>query len=138
MSAFTRTHDSLKEPAFALMRIVIGLLFFYHGIQKLFGYNLPPGIQIPIWSQAWIGGVIELVGGLLVAGGLFARCAAFVCSGEMAVAYVQFHWKLQMGEKFLPGVNGGEPALAFCVIFFYIACRGAGIFSIDQTLRGKK
>lgn len=126
------------EAAYTLLRIVIGLLFAFHGMQKMFGYEFPAEYLPKIWSQAWFGGIIELVGGFLVAAGCFTRCAAFVCSGEMAVAYTQFHWRLKLGANFFPAVNKGELALVFCVIFLYIACRGAGALSIDRTIRGEK
>jgi putative oxidoreductase len=121
------------EPVFLLLRLAAGLMFAFHGLQKVFG----------IWSefrpafptQMWFGGVIELVAGTLIAAGLWARCAAFVASGEMAVAYTQFHWKLAMGKAFFPGINKGEMAVLYCVLFLYIAARGAGPFSLDG-LRG--
>jgi putative oxidoreductase len=137
MSAFSKFLDGLKEPAYAILRISTGLLFAFHGLQKLTGYQFPAAYIPKIGTQGWIGSILELVGGLLVAGGLFTRCAAFVVCGEMAVAYTQFHWKLHMGAQFFPGVNGGEPALMFCLIFMYIACRGAGILSIDKMRGGK-
>jgi putative oxidoreductase len=111
--------------AFGLMRVVAGLMFAFHGVQKLFGVlaEAPPP---PVGSQLWIGGVIELTCGVAIALALFARCAAFLASGTMAVAYVQFHWKLQGGGNLLPGVNKGELALLYSVVFLYIACRGGG------------
>ena len=84
-----------------------------------------------VGSQMWIGGMIELVGGVLMAVGLFTRAAAFIASGTMAVAYVQFHWKLAGGADFFPIVNKGEAALVYCFLFLYFACRGAGRASID-------
>ena len=85
---------------------------------------MPPGVDIPLFSQAWIGGVIELVTGLAIAVGVRTTWAAFLASGTMAVAYIQFHWKLDFGSGFLPAVNGGEPALLYALLFLYIACRG--------------
>jgi putative oxidoreductase len=72
------------------------------------------------------------VGGLAIALGLFTSWAAFLCSGTMAVAYVQFHWKLQLDTKFLPSENNGELALLYSLVFFFIACRGSGAFSLDR------
>jgi putative oxidoreductase len=121
--------------AFALLRIVAGAMFAFHGGQKLFGLlTHKPGPEL--WSQKWVGGVIELVGGALIALGLFARPAAFLASGTMAVAYFQFHWKLEGGERLFPIVNGGELAVIYCFVFLLIAARGAGILSIDR-MRGK-
>jgi len=117
------------EPVFALMRIIVGLLFAFHGMQKIFG--MLTEFQPPVGSQLWIGGVIELVTGLLIAGGLFTMWAAFLASGTMAVAYVQYHWKFAFGTSFWPAVNQGEPALVYAFLFLYIACRGPGPASID-------
>jgi putative oxidoreductase len=122
------------DPAYALLRIVAGLLFAFHGMQGLFGYQLPAEYLPKFGSQGWIGSVIELATGLLVAGGLFTRWAAFLASGTMAVAYVQFHWKFQLGPQFFPAVNQGEPALLFCLLFFHIAARGPGRLAADGML----
>jgi putative oxidoreductase len=112
-----------------MLRIVIGLLFAFHGLQKTFG--ILSQFQPPLASQVGIGGVIELITGLLIAVGLFTRESAFLASGTMLVAYAQFHWKFAMGSAFLPAINKGEPALLFCLIFLYMACRGAGPLSAD-------
>lgn len=124
------------EPAaYAALRIVSGALFTFHGVQKIFGWlatKAPPAVG----SQLWIGGVIELIGGVLIALGLFTRHAAFLCSGTMAVAYTQFHWKLGFaGSQWLPIVNKGELAVVYCFVFLYIWTQGAGVASIDK-LRG--
>jgi putative oxidoreductase len=79
-----------QEQAYGLLRIVTGALFFCHGLQKLFGTF--GGYKVDFPSQLWFGGVIELVAGALICVGLWTTCAAFVASGTMAVAYVQFHW----------------------------------------------
>jgi putative oxidoreductase len=123
------------EPAFSLLRLVAGLMFAFHGLQKVFGIGAEFRPAFP--SEIWFGGVIELVAGTLIAAGLWTRCAAFVASGEMAVAYTQFHWKLAMGKAFFPGINKGELALLYCVLFLYIACRGPGPFSLDAMRRGR-
>jgi putative oxidoreductase len=85
----------------------------------------------------WFGGIIELVAGLLIAVGLFTRCAAIVASGTMAVAYVQFHWRFDFGSHFFPVVNKGELALVYSFLFLYIAFRGPGKWSVDARL-GRK
>ena len=113
------------EPTYALLRIVAGLLFAFHGVQKLFGMY---GTQVPMLSQAWFAGVIELVGGVLIAIGLFTSLAAFICSGEMAVAYFQMH----APKSFLPILNGGELAALYCFLFLYISARGGGAWSLDR------
>lgn len=113
------------------MRIVVGLLFAFHGAQKILGFLST--YQPPVGSQIWVGGIIELVGGLLVAIGFQTRLAAFLASGTMAVAYIQFHWKFQMGQKFFPAINEGELAVVYCFVFLYIACRGAVTWSVDKN-----
>lgn len=116
--------------AYALLRIVSGLLFSFHGVQKVFGILTER--QPEIGSQVWIGGLIELVAGFLIAGGLYTRWAAFLSSGTMAVAYTQFHWKLAMGAAFFPAVNKGELAVVYAFVFLYIACQGPGVWSLDS------
>lgn len=118
-----------QPEAYALMRIVVGLLFVCHGSQKLFGFpapvpNLPPAVL-------WAAGCIELGGGALVALGLFGRWAAFICSGEMAVAY----WMAHGTRSLFPLVNGGELAVLYCFVFLAIAATGSGIWSIDRRRR---
>lgn len=115
--------------AYALLRIITGLLFAIHGAQKILGVLTDK--QPPVGSQMWIGGVIELVCGLLIALGLFTRYAALLASGTMAVAYIQFHWKGAMDERFFPVVNQGELAVVYCFLFLYIACVGPGRVSVD-------
>jgi putative oxidoreductase len=118
------------ESAYAALRILAGLLFAFHGLQKVFGVlseSTPP-----IFGQVWLGGVIELACGLAVAVGLFTRGAAFVASGTMAVAYTQFHWKFNGGAQLLPAENGGELALLYAFVFLFFACRGAGRLSWDE------
>lgn len=119
------------EPArfaphvFAILRIVAGLLFAMHGTQKLFGW---PGSQEPTADELMLAaGVIELVGGLLVAIGFYARLAAFVASGEMAAAYFKAH----AAADLWPLLNRGELAVLYCFLFLYIAAHGAGIWSLD-------
>ena len=119
------------EPyGYALLRIVAGAMFVQHGLPKLFGF-LGPAQEV--MSQKWVGGVIELVCGALVAIGAFTRWAALLASGTMAVAYFQFHWKLELGGYyFLPMVNRGELAALYCFVFLLIALRGPGMWSVDR------
>jgi putative oxidoreductase len=119
------------DHVYALMRIVTGFMFSFHGVQKIVG--LLSDFQPPIGSQLWFGGVIELIGGLAVMLGFGTRIAAFICSGEMAVAYIQFHWKLQMGPAFFPAVNKGELAVLYSFVFLLIACRGGIKWSVDKS-----
>ena len=118
------------EPYFyALLRIVAGLLFAMHGMQKLLGM---PGNKptMPLASLMGVAGLIELVCGLMILFGLLASYAAFVASGEMAVAYFMAHFP----KDPLPILNQGEPAVLFCFLFLYIAARGSGILSLDSVL----
>ena len=117
------------EPVYAALRIVTGLMFAIHGMQKVLG--LLTESQPPVGSQMWIGGVIELVAGLLITVGFLTSWSAFLSSGTMAVAYTQFHWKLAMGSAFFPTVNKGELAVVYAFVFLFIACRGAGMASLD-------
>jgi putative oxidoreductase len=123
----------------AVLRIVSGAMFACHGAQKILHLWLPPGHPPPppVGSQLWIGGIIELVGGILIALGLFTRPVALLASGTMAVAYFQFHWRLELGGwKFLPVVNGGELAVVYCFLFLVFAVSGAGALSLDRA-RGR-
>jgi putative oxidoreductase len=114
---------------YALMRIVVGLLFACHGAQKLFG--LFGGPQMPLASLMGLAAVIELLGGLFVAIGFLTSTVAFIASGEMAAAYFMAHFP----RGGVPLQNGGEPAVLYCFIFLYIASRGAGIWGVDRASR---
>jgi putative oxidoreductase len=110
------------DHAYALLRIVAGFMFAFHGVQKVLGVLADS--QPPVGSQIWFGGLIELACGLAVMLGWHTRVAAFLSSGTMAVAYFQFHWKLQTGAALLPAINEGELAVLYCFVFLVIACRG--------------
>lgn len=115
--------EKYADHAYAALRIVAGLMFAFHGGQKLFG--MLGGTQSSMFTQLWFAGIIEFFGGLAVALGLGTRVAAFVCSGEMAVAYFQVHWKMQMtADRFFPIMNAGELALLYCFLFLFISTRG--------------
>ena len=124
------------EPyGYALLRIVSGLLFFFHGAQKIFGW-VTTKASPELGSQMWIGGVLELAGGALIAVGLLTRPAAFISAGMMAVAYIQFHWKLVFDDwQWLPIVNKGELAVVYAFLFLFVMLRGAGIWSLDGLIR---
>ena len=123
----------LTEPVYAVLRIVTVLLLAFHGMQKVFG--ILSQFQPPVGSQLWIGGVIELVTGLMIAFGFLTVWAAFLASGTMAVAYSQFHWKFAFGSSFFPAVNEGELAVVYAFVFLFIACRVAGSWSVDSRLK---
>jgi putative oxidoreductase len=123
--------EKYADHAYALMRMATGFLFSFHGVQKILG--VLSEFQPPTWSQLWFGGIIELVGGLMVMLGYQTRAAAFLCSGTMAVAYFQYHWKFQIGSQLLPALNRGELAALYSFVFFLIACRGGVKWSLDKT-----
>jgi putative oxidoreductase len=129
---FIREHE---PRVYALMRIVTGFLFLWHGSQKVVGWPpMPPMPQEPPAFIIWTAGPLELVGGLLVMIGLFTRPAAFICSGLMAFAYWMAHGlsKLDQGAAgLLPTINGGELAALYGFVFLYICARGAGPMSVD-------
>ncbi|MBJ7411981.1 MAG: DoxX family protein [Phenylobacterium sp.] len=114
--------------AITALRVVTGLLFIGHGLVKLAGFpeGAQPGMQ-PLLSLFGVGAVIEVVTGALVVLGLFTRPAAFVASGQMAVAYFMFH----APSSFYPVLNGGEPAILFTFIFLLLSTTGAGAYSLD-------
>lgn len=120
-----------QDQTYALMRIVVGLLFACHGAQKLFGIlggTDGDGATAALFSQFWIGGVIEFFGGVAIALGVCTGWAAFLASGTMAVAYFQFH---QPGGA-LPIHNRGELAVVYAFLFLFIAARGPGIWSLGR------
>ena len=130
----------MAVPAFAanwaprvhsLLRIIAGLMFMLHGAQKLLGFP-DPGAKLNAGAPLLIkaAGVIELVGGALIAVGLLTSIAAFIASGEMAVAYFKAH----APGGFWPTLNGGELAVLYCFIFLYLAFAGPGPWSIDAML----
>ncbi|MEO6325732.1 MAG: DoxX family protein [Thermoanaerobaculia bacterium] len=120
-----------QAPIFVALRIIAGLLLFFHGMQKLFGW---PGAKPPVALASLMGvaGAIELVCGALVTIGLLGGLAAFIASGLLAVAYFMSHAK----GGFLPIVNKGELAVILCFVFLYIAAHGSGPASVDAALRG--
>jgi putative oxidoreductase len=122
---------------YAIMRIVVGLLFACNGARKLFGVfggMGAAGEAAPLLSQIWFAGIIEFVGGLLIAVGLLTGYAAFIASGEMAVAYFQSHFP----RDFWPILNRGERAVFYCFLFLYISSRGTVAWGIDGILRKRK
>jgi len=116
------------DPSYALLRFVAGLLFFCHGAQKIFGAF--GGAHGPLDSLMRVAGWMEVVGGSLLMLGLFTVPVAFLCSGEMAVAYFKAH----APHGFWPIANHGELAVVFAFLFLYIAARGGGRWSLDALL----
>lgn len=128
--------DRLVQAAYFLLRVVAGLLFLQAGGMKLFGWfgGMPSGHTLVLMSQMGIGAILEFVGGSAILLGLLTRPVAFILSGEMAVAYWQFHaphgaWPVQ---------NHGEPAVLLCFIFLFVAAQGGGDWSLDALLRRKR
>ena len=112
----------------SILRIVVALLFMEHGTAKLLGFpHVAMFANVQITSLVGVAGIIELVGGALLAVGLFARCAAFVMSGEMAVGYFMVH----APQGFFPILNQGEGAILYCFAFLYLAAAGPGPISVD-------
>jgi len=122
--------QAYAQQTYALMRVVTGFLFLWHGTQKLFSVPMPPP-QLPSFVVA-IAGPIELIGGTLVMIGLFTRWAAFLCSGLMAFAY----WMVHGLQAPLPIQNMGELAALYCFVFLYISAHGSGIWSVDAAKSG--
>jgi putative oxidoreductase len=122
--------ENYSNHLYAVMRIMGGFMFAFHGAQKILG--ILSQFQPSFGSQIWFGGVLELVGGLAIMIGFQTRIAAFLCSGQMAVAYIQFHWKLQFGENFFPAINKGELAALYSFVFLYIASRGGVKWMVDK------
>ena len=120
----------------SVLRIVAALVFIQSGTMKIFAFpvGMPPdGGTARLMSQVGIGGLLEIIGGALILVGLFTRPVAFVLSGEMAVAYFQFHFP----QSFWPVVNQGIPAIIYCFVWLYFSAAGAGPWSLD-AMRAKR
>ena len=125
--------STYNSQCYSLMRIVAGFLFLWHGSQKLFDFPpAPPGV-IPAFIT-YVAGPIELIGGALIMIGLFTRWAAFIASGQMAVAY----WMVHGTKALLPIQNNGELAALYCFVFLFISTQGGGIWSVDAFRTGEK
>jgi putative oxidoreductase len=122
-----------SDQIYAILRIVTGFLFLLHGTHKLVGFPATKAPAMELNAMMITAALIELVGGVMIIIGLAAGLAAFIASGEMAVAYFMVHQP--MGA--LPIQNNGEPAVLFCFIFLYIAARGSGIWSVDSLMAGR-
>ncbi len=116
-----------RPHIYALLRVAAGFLFFQHGLPKLFG-GFGRDAPVELMSQMGLAGIIEVVGGALIALGLFTSPVAFLASGQMAVAYFQAH----APRGFWPIVNGGELAALYSFVFLYFAAVGSGKWSIDS------
>jgi putative oxidoreductase len=124
--------NRFADPFYCIMRLVVGLMFACHGLDKIFGAFHPKAEALP--PLMVVGGWVEIVCGFLIAFGLLTRLAAFVASGEMAVAFFMIH----APNGLIPYVNKGELAVVYCFVFFYIFLRGAGSWSVDGMIgKGK-
>ncbi|MGE0406314.1 MAG: DoxX family protein [Candidatus Korobacteraceae bacterium] len=123
--------NSWQSIAFAMLRVVSGRLFSFHGMQKILG-----GYGNPVTGGGlrMAAGYIELIGGLLIMVGLFTSVTAFIASGEMAFAYFMSHFP----RGFWPVQNGGELAALYCFLFLFFFTTGAGAYSLDRLLFGSR
>ena len=134
MSIVDVTRSRWADYALAFFRIVAGVVFISVGTMKVFGYPpMPPGNSVELWSQLGIGGLMETIGGVMIVLGLFTRPVAFILSGEMAVAYFQFHAPMSI----FPTTNQGMPAILYSLLFFYLVFAGPGAWSLDGVLSRK-
>jgi putative oxidoreductase len=132
-SGLVTAFERYRPFVLSILRIMVGLLFLEHGMSKVFGF--PPHGHMPVFPETeWFAGRIELIGGGLVALGLFTRLAAFIVSGEMAFAYFIDH----APRSFFPLINGGEAAILFCFVFLYLVFAGGGPLSLDALIWRRK
>ena len=124
--------DRWQPTLLAVLRIMSALLFLQHGLMKIAAFPGPqPGVPHPLPAIMMAAAVIEVAGGTLIAIGAWTRVVAFVCAGEMAVAYFIGH----APNGFWPGLNGGDLAILFCFVFLYFSASGAGAWSVDAFRR---
>lgn len=125
--------ERYSNQIYAALRFVTGFLFLWHGTNKLFGYPKPYTHDIPAYIM-YVAGPIELIGGILIAIGLFTRGIAFLCSGLMAFAY----WMAHAPKDILPILNNGDLSILYCFVFLFISANGAGIWSVDAWCQKKR
>ncbi len=119
----------------SVLRIVAALIFMEHGLMKLFHFPAAqPGAPDPLPAMLMVAAIIEVVGGALLTRGLLTRVAAFICSGEMAVAYFIGHFP----SSPWPAISGGDAAILYCFIFLYLAFAGGGQWSADAVLAKRR
>jgi len=127
--------DKWSPRLLSVLRIVVGMLYTLHGTAKLFGYPYAKYLvlQDPLWSLSGVAGCMDIIGGPLIAFGLFTRPVAFLLSGEMAVGY----FVVRAPNGFFPILNGGEINVVYSFLFLYFAAAGGGTWSLDRVLREK-
>ncbi len=114
----------------SIVRIVVALIFIEHGTAKLLGFPTPPNPGPAMFSLLWVQGAIEIVGGALLALGVFTRLIAFILCGDMAIAYFMSH----APRGFYPLLNGGDAAILYCFIFLVFVVLGGGAWSLDRAM----
>lgn len=136
MSIFEPARPVWTDRMLSVLRIVAGLVYIFHGTQKLFAYPAAAngGGPLELFSQTGLAGVLETFGGAAIIIGFCTRPVAFILAGEMAVAYFQVHFR----RGFLPILNGGDNAVLFCFIFLYFLFAGAGPWSIDHMIARRR
>ena len=136
MTDFATLRLTWEPRMLSILRIIAGLLFMEHGLAKVLGFPLQPN-HVPYALSTLnpgLQGLLELVGGLLLALGLFTRTVAFILAGDMAVAYFMAH----APKAIYPVLNGGDPAILYCFIFLFLFCAGGGPWSMDETRQHKR
>jgi putative oxidoreductase len=135
MERISMNLDKWTPTMLSVLRIVAGLIFLEHATQKLFGFPSPPQGGLPAtMSLLWYAAMIEIICTPFIIVGLFTRLAAFLLSGEMAIAYWTFHFP----RGTYPILNGGDAPILYCFVFLFIAVAGGGAIALDNVVRGKK
>ena len=127
MTSLYASLDRGRPYVLSIVRIVVALLFLQHGLQKYFSFPSAGPQMRPIF---YVQGVIEIVGGIFLLLGVYTRVVAFILAGDMAVAYFMAHFP----RSFFPAVNGGDAAVLYCFVFFYMIFAGGGPWSLDRAL----
>jgi putative oxidoreductase len=126
MTSLYANLEKRRPYILSVLRIVVALLFLEHGLQKYFGF---PSAGPPMTPLLYVQGAIEIVGGILLLIGAYTRPVAFILAGDMAVAYFMVHFP----RSFFPAMNGGDAAVLYCFVFFYIMFAGGGAWSVDRV-----
>jgi putative oxidoreductase len=126
MTSLYANLEKRRPYILSVLRIVVALLFLEHGLQKYFGF---PSAGPPMTPLLYVQGAIEIVGGILLLIGAYTRPVAFILAGNMAVAYFMVHFP----RSFFPAMNGGDAAVLYCFVFFYIMFAGGGAWSVDRV-----
>jgi putative oxidoreductase len=127
MISLVATLEKGRPFILSILRIVVALLFLQHGLQKYIGF---PSVGPQMTALLYVQGVIEILGGVLLLAGAYTRAVAFILAGDMAAAYFMAH----LPRSFFPAANGGDAAVLYCFVFFYIFFAGGGPWSFDRTV----